>query len=79
MSDETQPAVSIQIICAICGRADPHVAAGCDSAGCTWRAEAVAEALAAGGELHTEIVDADHASRQSTVRITVWPKTKGNA
>jgi hypothetical protein len=80
MSDE--PVTSIIVICSACGKESPFE--GCDAIGCTWRAEAVANAIRDGALMNvvcdrSNNSDEDIALGKLNITISAYRETDGNA
>ena len=74
----------VRIVCAICGMPDPQVTRGCGRPDCTWRAEAIADAIRSGAIYRvtrdgTNNSAEDMAEGRLNVNVKVWPKERGNA
>ncbi len=74
--------VSIIVYCADCGKQAPS--AGCDAKGCTFRAEALADAVRNGALVHvvcdeTDNSDEDRKNGYLNFTVSAYPVTVGTA
>jgi hypothetical protein len=77
-----EPALNVIVICSICEKKSPFD--GCDAPGCTWRAEAVAQAIR-DGALMNVVCDGSNNSAEDialgriNIKISAYRNTDGTA